>query len=589
MSTNEIAKLESRWRENRQGLTFAPLAEAYRKMKEPQRALEILGEGLGLHPDYIPASIVLGRCHLDLGDDSAAEAAFNRVLALDGENVIALKALAEITERHLRFDEAEGWLRQLLAIDRSNEEARAQLVRVEDSRRNTAGVTRDESGAAVDTAEAIITEDRPALVATPPAPPETASEEAAPVEATSADVAPVEAADEGHDFEPAETVDVEPMAETESHVETAYTAFDTADVVSAVEGLEPREFVSPDVAAPILEDLHEAVETGGSLTPIQKAEELELRSSGAMEFQAPDAAADLGGSAPFSDEEPTLEMPAQEWTPLAADEERTTETWAEPAADVAWPELEEAEPLAEELADLSPAAAFVDEEPALEEPAVFEDTLDETFAAESPVEEPAVAAVEPDLVVTESMAELYLRQGHRQEALTIYRELFLRNPADLRLREKVDELETAEAEAEAEAAPAREESWLAAATGGQSVASLFRELLAARPAGAPAAPRRESAAESEVESPAAVASSASEGEPTRPADDRLSLSAVFGDDSSPVPPAMPGNAPPPAPDGISFDAFFDSAAPAESTVRRPAAREDDDLDQFHAWLQNLKR
>ncbi|MGE5092851.1 MAG: tetratricopeptide repeat protein [Bacillota bacterium] len=584
MSTNEIAKLESRWRENRQGLTFAPLAEAYRKMKEPQRALEILGEGLGLHPDYIPASIVLGRCHLDLGDDAAAEDAFNRVLALDGENVIALKALAEITERHLRFDEAEGWLRQLLAIDRSNEEARAQLVRVEDSRRNATGIARDESGAAVDTA--IITEDRPALVATPPAPVEAAPAEAAPAEVAPAEVAPVEAADEGHDFEPAETVDVEPMAEIESHGETVYTAFDTADAVGAVEGLEPREFVSPDIAVPILEELDESVDVSGSLTPIQKAEELELRSSGAMEFQAPDAAADLGGSAPFSDEEPTLEMPAEQWTPLAADEERTTETWAEPAADVAWPELEEAEPLAEESPDLAPAAAF-DEAPTLEEPAVFEDTLDEAFAAESPVEEPAVAALEPDLVVTESMAELYLRQGHLQEALTIYRELFLRNPEDLRLREKVDELETAEAEAES--APARAESWSAVATGGQSVASLFRELLAARPAGAPATPRRESTAASGAESPTAVAPSAGEGEPTRPADDHLSLSAIFGDDSSPVPPAMPSNAPPPSPDGISFDAFFDSAAPAEPAVRRPAAREDDDLDQFHAWLQNLKR
>lgn len=581
MSTNEIAKLESRWRENRQGLTFAPLAEAYRKMKEPQRALEILGEGLGLHPDYIPASIVLGRCHLDLGDDAAAEDAFNRVLALDGENVIALKALAEITERHLRFDEAEGWLRQLLAIDRSNEEARAQLVRVEDSRRNTAGIARDESGAAVDAA--IITEDRPALVATPPAPVEAAPAEAAPAPAEGA---PVEAADEGHDFEPAETMDVEPMAEIEPHGETAYTAFDTADAGGAVEGLEPREFVSPDVAVPILEELDESVNLSGTLTPIQKAEELELRSSGAMEFQAPDAAADLGGSAPFSDEEPTLEMPAEQWTPLAADEERTTETWAEPAADVAWPELEEAEPLAEESPDLSPAAAF-DEAPALEEPAVFEDTLDEAFAAESPVEEPAVAAVEPDLVVTESMAELYLRQGHLQEALTIYRELFLRNPEDLRLREKVDELETAEAEAES--TPARAESWSAAATGGQSVASLFRELLAARPGGAPAGPRREPTGGSGAESPAAAAPSAGEGEPTRPADDHLSLSAIFGDDSSPVPPAMPSNAPPPSPDGISFDAFFDSAAPAEPAVRRPAAREDDDLDQFHAWLQNLKR
>src|SRR6476659_6051825 len=176
MSTSEIAKLESRGRENRQGLTFAPLAEAYRKMKEPQRALEILGEGLGLHPDYIPASIVLGRCHLDLGDDGAAEQAFSRVLSLDSENVIALKALADITERHLRFDESENWLRQLLVIDRSNDEARAQLTRVEDSRRNTVGVVREEGGAE---AESLTGE----MAGLDPA------------------AEPVEAADAGHDFE----------------------------------------------------------------------------------------------------------------------------------------------------------------------------------------------------------------------------------------------------------------------------------------------------------------------------------------------------------------------------------------------------
>ena len=572
MSTSEIAKLESRWRENRQGLTFAPLAEAYRKMKEPQRALEILGEGLGLHPDYIPASIVLGRCHLDLGDDTAAEAAFNRVLALDGENVIALKALAEITERHLRFDEAEGWLRQLLAIDRSNEEARAQLVRVEDSRRNTTGILRDESGAVADIGEAIITEDRPALVAAPPPP---------------AEVEPVEAADEGHDFEPAETPIVEPLPGIESPAGAAYTAFDTADAAGAVEGLEPREFVSPDTATPVLEELTELTEleepadTGESLPPIQRAEELELRSSGAIEFQAPDAAADLGGSAPFDDEEPTLEMPAEEWTPLAADEERTAETWGEPAAEAAWPELEEAGEVAEGAADMPPEESAFPELPVLDEAAAAEVSADET------VDEPAdEVPLETDLVVTESMAEVYLRQGHRQEALTIYRELFLRNPDDRRLRERVDELETAAA---AESGPAGTPSYAAAATGGRSVGALFRDLLAARPAGAQAAPRGASPAEGGPASSDGGAPASDAGEPTRPADDRLSLSAIFGDDSSPVPPAMPGSATPPSPDGMSFDAFFDSASPAETTARRPAAREDDDLDQFHAWLQNLKR
>ena len=135
MALSEIEKLERRYAENPQGLTFAPLAEVHRKNGEVQRALDLLGPGLALHPDYIPASIVLGRCHLDLGDVHAAERAFLHVLALDGENVIALKSLADISERLLKFEDAERWLQTLLSLDRSNDEAREQLQQVETSRR----------------------------------------------------------------------------------------------------------------------------------------------------------------------------------------------------------------------------------------------------------------------------------------------------------------------------------------------------------------------------------------------------------------------------------------------------------------------
>jgi tetratricopeptide (TPR) repeat protein len=96
MAISEIEKLERRYAENPQGLTFAPLAEVHRKNGDTARALDLLRPGLELHPDYIPASIVLGRCHLDLGDLPAAETAFTHVLGLDSENVIALKALADI-------------------------------------------------------------------------------------------------------------------------------------------------------------------------------------------------------------------------------------------------------------------------------------------------------------------------------------------------------------------------------------------------------------------------------------------------------------------------------------------------------------
>ncbi|MBA3522563.1 MAG: hypothetical protein H0T90_08700, partial [Gemmatimonadales bacterium] len=134
MPLSEIEKLERRYAENPQGLTFAPLAEVHRKAGDVPRALELLRPGLEIHPDYIPASIVLGRCHLDLADLPSAESAFSHVLGLDGENVIALKALADITARSQRFDETERWLHQLLSVDRSNDEARSQLQRIETAR-----------------------------------------------------------------------------------------------------------------------------------------------------------------------------------------------------------------------------------------------------------------------------------------------------------------------------------------------------------------------------------------------------------------------------------------------------------------------
>jgi len=131
---SEIEKLERRWKDNPMGTGFAPYAEALRKQGEVDLARDVLRQGLENHPDHIPGNIVLGRCCLDLVEDGPAETAFRHVLDLDVENVIALKALAEITERQGRLDEAVDWLTRLVASDPNNDEAVAHLGRVEASR-----------------------------------------------------------------------------------------------------------------------------------------------------------------------------------------------------------------------------------------------------------------------------------------------------------------------------------------------------------------------------------------------------------------------------------------------------------------------
>ncbi|HXH62728.1 MAG TPA: tetratricopeptide repeat protein, partial [Gemmatimonadales bacterium] len=103
--TSEIEKLERRWAENPKGRNFAPLADAYRKAGELDRAIELCKNGLELHPDYVSAYIVYGRCLIDQKNDSGAVEVFQKVLTLDPENILALKVLAEIAERVGRYDE----------------------------------------------------------------------------------------------------------------------------------------------------------------------------------------------------------------------------------------------------------------------------------------------------------------------------------------------------------------------------------------------------------------------------------------------------------------------------------------------------
>jgi len=627
--TSEIDKLERRHRENPEGRTFAPLADAYRKAGDVARALEILKTGLQLHPDYLSASIVLGRCHLDLGDLASAESAFRRVLELDKENVIAIKALADITERQGRLDESEHWLNYLLSIDGSNEEARGQLQRLSlareqepvstDTPSEAAAVAQAEpmdleqaepkevfSFADIDTVEIVpLMEPAPSMAAEPP--------EWAPAGKTE------------------EVVAIHLSPEPLPTYETSATG-DDHDLVG----------VSDEQAAPSPHaDEPESASTGGAdhfEFGVVRAEEIVLRPSFSTEYQEPSDSEVLGGArssggfaASFGEPVP-VPTPAAEETPEsdAADESLASGgLWQSHPEDATAVESGAIEPLSSEsLGEELPAVASAS-------PAGTEDSAQSPGAWEPPalaaaessagwnvptVEEEAVPALastwreddelddgedasEPEQLVTETMGDVYAAQGHHAEALHVYRQLLVRSPDDPRLQEKIERMERRRS---SEPAPTQR-GYGAAQTGGQSVLSYFGDLLSARlnesSNGSPEEPApgragrdsepvatnyMEEAFRTDAEGPVS-------GEPTRPASGPLSLSAIFGEDSSPVPPVVagPGGDNEPKKAGSSFDEFFGERAPAAAgTTRTRSVRTDadeDDLEQFHKWLKGLKR
>jgi tetratricopeptide (TPR) repeat protein len=632
--TSEIEKLERRWKENPQGTVFAPLAEVYRKDGQLERAREVLRQGLEHSPNHIPGNIVLARCCLDLKEDGAAEAAFAHVLELDPENVIALKALGEITERQGRLAESFDWLTRLVQVDPSNDEARDQLNRVNAARDQAALMMSQQPAEAVAAAGEIITEEspiasgelvQPEQVMTIEREGASAAAEQHVRDAETTLVVPVVADAPTQEMEPPplaaepgafavertppfEESDLLPSAE--AGVGSSYQASDFDLGIpreSPVEGPSSAGAGVSDLGVEVFplsteEPAHIDLQSAGVSefqAPDDAGDMLAMSSSGVSEFQVPDAAHELGlrGSASNEFQPPS----GTEELAAVADSSAEFQPVDDPAKALAAADIEEPAPdvvMAAAPPVQTPAPPTAAEQPL---PLIFPDEAEReepprtrrlSQPDEVSVSEPAVA--EPEPVVTESMAEMYARQGLTDDALRVYRALAQKAPGDSRLADRIREL--AAMAAPGEVAAARWQSLSATATGGESVESFFMTLVSVRPS-APGAGG--SGAEApRPPTPVAEGDDQSQGAPTRPASDPLSLSAIFGEDAAPPPPATPPPAPsastPTTGHAFSFDQFFGTkeqgGGPSSSSTRSSQASGlEEDLDQFQNWLKSLKK
>ncbi len=545
---SEIEKLEARYRENPKGRNFAPLADAYRKAGLIDNAIDLCQAGLEHHPDYVSGYIVLGRCLVDKKDDAAAENVFRRVLDLDPENILALKVLAEVAERNERFDQAMEWLNRLLLADPMNGEAADGLSRVR--------------------GKAAVSPTQPTPVIPKPG--------SAPAPEPVAEV-PLQVEHEELEIVSGDAGPKPPRLSIE-FMEGPFNAAGLAEAPTA--SLEKPDFVLERTSEPPASstDATEEVQSYDGSIDFKRVA-AEAATPEGIQFDEPVAAEEVPdlmveglartqyeGSGLFKVDNPLPPEPAA----------------AEPTTDLPLIMPEDLEPPshAEALAPLQ---------------LTDDDAADETAG---------LSQAEP--LVTETMAELYLQQGHHDEALRVYEALAAQHPQDERLQEKVAQLVTPK--------PRQSGS-------GQSAAAFLKGILSSRP-GAPAPPPLKMTAPPPAPTPAPIAEGLlspsgdgqpdppAPGTPTRPAADAISLDSVFGDEggrgsvpalSEPVP--EKASKLPAATGGFSFDDFFGtSAAPAQGSGKgsasdsrppRPSGRsrspeQEEDLDQFQAWLKSLK-
>ena len=597
---SEIEKLEQRFGEKPEQW-FAALADAYRKAGELDMALDLLNTWIGKRPNYTSGHIVLGRCLLDKESLDEAIKAFEGVLGLDPENIIAIRALAEIAQKRGDAGGAEHWLERLLDVDPMNEEANEALAAL-----RGAG-TEPEAAPA----QAPSTAEEPVLAgpADPmaiagqmkleseqveqvdePAPDKAAPEQPAePVpeavlEEVTLEMAP---ADSSIPIEPI----IEPIPEPAPEVAAEAPSEFDIDVAFGQPELSDEAQDTPDETP---ESAAEAVSAEAGPTPAAADDQgtqegdahhaldgLEVSSfDDELAWDAGDRTSHQISSEDIQEalqahenglDEPAHLLPGIEdaEVPHVGVEERET-----PQVDGFEPPPEESDTEAGTVEGLEPTvAAAADQEPPAEvdappempaEPEPVEETapapaaaVEETAPAPAePVEEaapaPAAAAAEEELpliipeeepaaealpVVTETMAELFAQQGLFVEAFGIYEQVLAGRPGDAGLQSKLDEMKKKAAAAKVPVAPPQEPRFSAAQTGGVSVRTMFAEILGTEPAPPIAAPA--------------------------PAEE----------------PAVPG-----------FDEFFggEKAAPVEGPEPTTRRHDDEDTDdEFRGWLKSL--
>ena len=516
--TSEIDKLEARFNDNPKGRNFAPLADAYRKAGLIDNAIALCQNGLQLHPDYISAYIVYARCLVDKKDDAAALDVFKKVLELDGENIIALRGLAELAGRNGKHAEEVEWLSRLLNADPMNGDAAEALARA-----------KGKAAAA------------PAAPAAPEAP-------------TAAMTKP----DFAVEHETPEPVSLAPASRASTpspdieNFENAISFNPNAHAAAKADGLEVQEDV--ELNAQQIEHVE-----------IEGLARTQYEGSGMFKLDAPSPEGDQRG--PDLDDMPQVDLPL-----IMPDDEMVMPARPAPPPPPPPPPPPQAKPRV-------PAAVALS---------------DDDGAADTAT----LSQAEP--VLTETMAELYLKQGHQQDALRVYQALVSQRPNDAKLRIKVEQLSPG----------GRKGS-------GVSAQAFLKGIWSGRgsaPPSPPPPPSTLEAGQSTLGAAFDAAGGGPPGEPSRPSQDHISLDSVFGDapqrGKSPQAAAPAGGA---ADDsaktgGFSFDEFFAGGKPGADAPSGPAEaaspktpggtrtsgraqrppEDEAEADQFQQWLKKLK-
>lgn len=96
---HRLEELKRRVERDPASISFAGLAEEYRRLGRFADAIDVCRAGLQRHPAYVSARVTLGRSLVEMGEFDEATRELEQVLRVAPENLAAIRALADIHRR----------------------------------------------------------------------------------------------------------------------------------------------------------------------------------------------------------------------------------------------------------------------------------------------------------------------------------------------------------------------------------------------------------------------------------------------------------------------------------------------------------
>jgi len=128
---SEIQRLSEKYNKDPKSRIFVQLADLYRKNNMLDEALDVINKGLEYHPEYPVAYLILGKCYYDKRSHIQARDAFEKTIALDPQNIVALQMLAKTCEI-LKDERGQiNAYKSIISIDPLDNSAKEKLTMLE--------------------------------------------------------------------------------------------------------------------------------------------------------------------------------------------------------------------------------------------------------------------------------------------------------------------------------------------------------------------------------------------------------------------------------------------------------------------------